>query len=728
MKKASSLVISLLGALSMGLVPCAIVSCSDGARQNVITPAPASVEYTGGFCKTDSYEEILLHPSQDAALADGEAESCDMALLPEGYRLRIVPEGVVASASTSAGLFYARQSYDQLAAAYGRRIPCMEICDAPRFRYRGVMLDVSRHFFDKDFVKKQLRLWAALKINVFHWHLTDGIGWRLPIEGYPALTAGVEHYSIEDVREVIALADSLHITVIPEIEMFGHSEEVWRVYPQFFCSNAGGKTSEYCIGKEATFAFLEEVLSQVMDIFPSEYIHIGGDEAYKGHWAKCPDCRRRMRENGLASVDELQSYGIKRIAGFVHSRGRKIIGWDEILEGGLAPGAAVMSWRGTQGGIEAAASGHGVVMTPGRYCYVNNCQDDPTSEPASQGGYLPLSRVYGYDPAEGVADSQYVMGVQANLWTEYVETPEHMEYMLYPRVFAIAEIGWTMPCNKDYGNFRDRALALVDSVREAGYNTFDLANEKGEREAPPSLSNSLSLGRPVIYNTKYSDKYDGGGDSALTDGRYGSWEFGIGWQGFIGENADVTVDLGQVREISSVTADFGQWATVEIWMPESVTVLFSEDGVHFTPGCGSCSGACGDASCKCSCCRSAGCGTSSCVCWNTIVSDTDPQQRIPVFCEFKWDLRSGVSCCRECSGGSSSEAGCSSCAACDSDTACASCSGCSSCVARDSDSGCSSCADCAAPAPVKARYVRIIGKIRPDCIGGWLFIDEISID
>lgn len=695
-----------------------MVSCSTGGRQNVITPAPASVVYTGGCCTNGKYEEILLHPSAErtdeaglATSADTSAQACDMALLPEGYSLRITPEGAVASACTSAGLFYARQSYEQLAAAYGRRIPCLEICDAPRFRYRGVMLDVSRHFFDKDFVKKQLRLWASLKINVFHWHLTDGIGWRLPIEGYPALTEGIGHYSIEDVREVIALADSLHITVIPEIEMFGHSEEVWRVYPQFFCSNAGGKTSEYCIGKEATFKFLEEVLSQVMDIFPSEYIHIGGDEAYKGHWAKCPDCRRRMRENGLASVDELQSYGIKRISEFVHSKGRKIIGWDEILEGGLAPGAAVMSWRGTQGGIEAAASGHGVVMTPGRYCYINNCQDDPTSEPASQGGYLPLSRVYGYDPAEGVGDEKYVMGVQANLWTEYVETPEHMEYMLYPRTFAMAEIGWTLPQNKDYDNFRQRALALVERAREAGYNTFDLAHEKGERQAPATLANSLGLGCPVIYNTEYSDKYDGGGDSALTDGRYGSWEFGIGWQGFLGEDVDVTVDLGQVREISSVTADFGQWATVEIWMPQSVTVLFSEDGEHFRPCCvcGGTETCKGTGTCSGTCCHSADGGACKCPCWNTILSDTDPQQRIPVFREFTWNFRSERS---ECSGCQACR-GCAQASSCASDAACAHVAGCSG---------------CAPDALVKARYVRIIGKIRPDCIGGWLFLDEISID
>lgn len=567
-----------------------ILAACNTNYENVIIPAPQQILYNkGGVCKAD--KAVIVEITDNSIVS------------PEGYTLSVRPDSIILSASTPTGLFYAHQSLDQLCEAYANKIPLLDIEDAPRFAYRGVMLDVSRHFYDKDFVIKQLRLWAKLKINRLHWHLTDGIGWRLQIDRYPELTDSVAHYTKEDIREVLEEAKKLHIDVIPEIEMFGHSEEVWKVYPQLFCTGRAEKSSEYCIGKEATFEFLQNVLDEVMELFPSEYIHIGGDEARKGHWEKCADCQRRMKTEGLKSTDELQSYGITRIGEYVHSKGKKIIGWDEIMEGGLAPGAMVMSWRGVEGGIQAAEMGHGVVMTPGQWCYINNCQDAPAFEPVSQGGYLPLSKVYKYDPAEGIQNVKYVMGVQANLWTEYVATPEHMEYMLYPRTFAIAEIGWTQLENKNFDAFHSNALRMVEKIRREGYNPFDLANEKGERELSRSIVKHKASGCKVKYNTTYSEKYAAAGDVALTDGQYGSWEFGNGWQGFIGHDMDVVIDLGKETTVKSIAADFGQWTTVEIWMPKSVIFEYSLDGREFLP-------------------------------ISEDLNDVDPREQLPVFREF----------------------------------------------------------------------------------------------
>lgn len=493
-------------------------------------------------------------------------------------------------ACTDAGMFYGRQTLEELEKEAGGRLPRLRMVDYPRYEYRGVMLDVSRHFYDKDFIIKQLKLWARLRINRFHWHLTDGTAWRLQIREYPLLTEGVESYTEDDVRDVLRVADSLHITVIPEIEMFGHSEEVRGVYPELFCFGKNVPASEYCLGREATFEFLETVLDRVMALFPSEYIHIGGDEADKSHWARCPDCRKRMDAEGLEDVDRLQSWGIDRISRFVQSRGRRIIGWDEIMDGGLAPGAVVMSWRGTEGGKQAVRMGHKVIMTPG-VCYINNCQDAPAFEPVSQGGYLPLKKVFAFDPSEGLGDSDLVAGLQANLWTEYIATPEHMEYMLYPRVFAIAQTGW-YGCkgNPDdmegveYQAFRQKCLRMLDEIRAEGYNCFDLANERGER--PESLTEHPHLARAcsVRYadGCVWSDRYNGGGAGALTDGRFGSWDCGRTWQGFLDCDVDVVVDLGAERHISRVCADFGQWETLWIWMPRRVEYSFSRDSVHYS--------------------------------------------------------------------------------------------------------------------------------------------------
>lgn len=544
--------------------------------------------------------QLRLSCSNDASLPESE----------EGYRLKISRRGVEILSRGEAGLFYGIQTLRQIHDRYGDRLPALEITDEPRFEYRGLHLDVSRNFFDKEFVKKQLRMMARLKLNRFHWHLTDGAGWRLQIDRYPELTqvaawrrgatwrewrdggnrycryddpeASGGYYTKEDVREVLACADSLHITVIPEIELPSHSEEVLAVYPELSCTGKPYTTGDFCIGNEATFEFLENVLTEVMELFPSKLIHIGGDEASKANWARCPKCRARMEREGLKSVDELQSYAVHRIERFLEEHGRRLIGWDEILDGGLAPNAAVMSWRGEEGGRKAAAAGHDVVMTPGSHCYLDGYQDNPMTEPQAFSGYLPLAKVYSYDPApEQMPGRERIRGVQANLWTEYIPTPQQAEYMLYPRLLALAEVAWSDTSRKDYDDFHRRALTFTERMRNEGYRTFDLAKEQGERPESLEPLDHLARGCRVTYATPWSEQYAAGGEGALTDGIRGSWSYGTRWQGFIAGDFDVTVDLGQVRQLQEITADFIQWYTAWIWLPARVEIAVSDDGKNF---------------------------------------------------------------------------------------------------------------------------------------------------
>lgn len=545
------------------------------------------------------FPQLRLVCSDDASLPESE----------EGYRLDITRRGVEILSRGDAGLFYGLQTLLQLHDHYGAELPCVRITDSPRFPYRGLHLDVSRNFFDKEFVKKQLRMMARLKLNRLHWHLTDGAGWRIEIDRYPLLTdvaawrrgatwqqwrdggnrychrddpeASGGYYTKEEIREVVALADSLHITVIPEIEMPSHSEEVLAVYPELSCTGKPYTTGDYCIGNDATFEFLENVLTEVMELFPSEWIHIGGDEASKQGWKSCPKCRERMRREGLASVDELQSYAVHRISDFLAGHGRRLIGWDEILDGGLAPDAVVMSWRGEEGGRKAAAAGHEVVMTPGSHCYFDGYQDDPSTEPQAFSGYLPLRKVYSYDPApKGMPGREWIRGVQANLWTEYIPTPEQAEYMLYPRLFALAEVAWSRPEAKNYDDFHRRALDLTERARRAGYNAFDLAHEAGERPESLTETDHLARGCRVDYATQWRDQYAAGGETALTDGLRGSWSYGTRWQGFL-DDIDVTIDLGTTKPLHEITADFIQWFSAWVWLPTRVEIAVSDDGREF---------------------------------------------------------------------------------------------------------------------------------------------------
>ena len=577
---------------------CALTVFAQGP-ENVL-PVPSDIVMAEGTYSYEGEPQVTI-----SYVIDGVA--------PEGYELEVTANGVMIKASTESGAFYALQTLKQMTCEGSQKqIQCCKITDAPRFPYRGLHVDVSRHFRSIDFLKKQIDAMAMFKMNRMHIHLTDAAGWRMQIDAYPRLTsfaawrpqptwkewwAGNRHYAEEgqeaafggyytkdELCDLVEYAHSKHIEVIPEIEMPSHSEEVLAAYPELGCSGEAYKDADFCVGNEAVFTFLETVLSEVMEVFPSKYIHIGGDEAGKQHWKTCPKCQALMAKEGFSNVDQLQSYMIRRIERFVNSKGRKIIGWDEILQGGLAPDATVMSWRGTEGGIEAMTHGHDVIMTPGRYCYLDHTQDAPFLEPESIGGYLPLDSVYVYEPVEPVMPKDklhHLLGVQANLWSEYVVTDQHAEYMYWPRAIAIAETGWSQPEDKDLKDFRRRVLIALDVLKAKGYTTFDLANEYGERKLAQTGLDHKAKGKKVTYNKPIQDWYQAAGEATFTDGVIGGWTYSDNrWQGFLSD-IDVTIDLETVQQISYIGGTFMQLIGPGVFMPRKVDILVSEDGVNF---------------------------------------------------------------------------------------------------------------------------------------------------
>lgn len=406
----------------------------------------------------------------------------------EGYMIQITPKQIHIRAAAAEGALHGVFTLMQLRYMQAEmdKIPGGKIIDRPRFSYRGMHLDVSRNFFPVSFIKKYIDLMALYKFNRFHWHLTDGPGWRLQIKRFPELTQTAAfrthadwkswwksdrhylhqgdpnayggYYTQDEAKEIVQYAAARGITVIPEIEMPGHSEEVLAVYPQLSCSGLPYKNSEFCIGNEESFKFITGVLDEVMQVFPSVYIHAGGDEASTASWKTCPKCQQKKQQLGLHSEHELQAYLMKKVDQYLQAHGRKLLGWDEILEGGLAPGATVMSWRGEKGGIEAARQNHEVVMTPGE-TYLDAYQSDPNTQPEAIGGYLPIERVYNFEPVPASLEpdkQQYILGTQACLWTEYIPTSYQAEYMVYPRAIAIAETAWSMKNRKNWKDFHRR--------------------------------------------------------------------------------------------------------------------------------------------------------------------------------------------------------------------------------------------------------------------------------
>lgn len=446
------------------VVLAVLMACQAPGDEPVLSiiPEPQQMTFTGDLVDlTDTTG--LIRQQVDAALTE---------LGEEGYELLIGSDGVEIRAATDAGAFYAMQTLDQiLSSGESDQVPAVHIRDWPAFAWRGGMLDVSRHFFPKEFILKYIDMLAFHKLNHFHWHLTDGVAWRLEISAYPELTDSVDSYSRADVEEIIAYANSRHIRIIPEIEMPGHSEAALEIFPHICCTPED-PTGIFCAGKEETFDFLETVLEEVIALFPTDLIHVGGDEVGKGQWKACSRCQQRMREEELADEAELQSYFMKRMAAFLDERGKAIIGWDEILEGGLPAGARVMSWRGMQGGLEAAELGHAVVMSPGYPCYLDHYQSPHDDEPQAWGGLNGIRDLYGFDPVPaGLPASRrhLILGGQANLWTEKVATPEHAQYMLLPRYSALAEVLWSGEAKSSWEVFQTKLAVQLRRYESAGF-------------------------------------------------------------------------------------------------------------------------------------------------------------------------------------------------------------------------------------------------------------------
>ena len=628
----------------------------------------------------------------DEVPASGIRFVTDESLPAEGYELNVDGEGIEVRASQFPGFLYALQSLEQLlpAAVYGTEpapdaaweVPCVKIADAPRFAYRGMHLDVARHFFSVDEVKRYIDVMAIHKLNTLHWHLTDDQGWRIEIKRYPELTAvgsirkatvvrkewgtydGTPYggfYTQDEIRDVVKYAADRGVTVIPEIDLPGHMLAALTAYPELGCTGGpyevwgrwGVADDVLCPGREKTFEFLEGVLTEVMELFPSEYIHIGGDECPKVRWEKCPRCQAKIRQLGLKDDGEhtaehyLQSYVTDRIGKFLAQHGRRIIGWDEILEGRAPSDAVVMSWRGSEGGIAAAKLGHDVIMTPNSHFYFDYYQSlDTDAEPFGIGGYIPMEQVYSYDPAfpELTPEQQkHILGVQANLWTEYVLSDEHLEYMLLPRLAALSEVQWCLPETKDWNRFIG-SFRMDEIYSQMGYEfakhifgvtaSYAVDPEKGGvvmtlttqggapirytldgsdptassplYKAPVTIGESCTFkaaalregmqtpvyarkfdfnkatGRRIALNAAPTLKYTYGGASLLVDGYRGGPVYSNGaWIGFLNEPLDVTIDMQGAKPYSAVTVESLVEKGEWVFPPSSVAVYLSDDGREF---------------------------------------------------------------------------------------------------------------------------------------------------
>ncbi|MHB9055303.1 MAG: glycoside hydrolase family 20 protein [Paludibacteraceae bacterium] len=480
----------------------------------------------------------------------------------ERYQLTVSKNDITIEGGSEAGVFYGIQTLRKATPIGQSNViyPAVKITDQPRFGYRGMHLDVGRHFMPAEFIKKYIDILALHNMNTFHWHLTEDQGWRIEIKKYPKLTEvgawrsetvvghnsgkfdGKPHggfYTQDQIRDIVKYAADRHITIIPEIDLPGHMLAALASYPELGCTGGPYEVEKtwgvfddvLCAGQEKTYTFLEDVLTEVCDLFPSKYIHIGGDESPKVRWEKCPRCQAKIKELGLKDDAKhkkefyLQSYVTERIEKFLNGKGRQIIGWDEILEGKLAPNATVMSWRGEAGGIEAARLGHDVIMTPNSYLYFDYYQSaDTKNEPDAIGGFLPIERVYNYEPMSKEltpAEQKHILGAQANIWTEYIPTPQQVEYMAMPRMAALAEVQWTQPDKKNYGDFLNRIPRLLKIYDLLGYNyathIFDVKTELKPNTNKGTLDISLSTldNAPIYYTldgsepTVNSTKYNG---------------------------------------------------------------------------------------------------------------------------------------------------------------------------------------------------------------------------
>ena len=605
----------------------------------------------------------------------------------EGYVLTTTPEGININGQTENGVFYGIQTLRKSIPAEAKEatilIPAGEIKDEPRFSYRGMHLDVGRHFFPKEFMKKYIDLLALHNMNTFHWHLTDDQGWRIEIKKYPKLTEigsqrsrtvigrNTQEYdntpyggffTQEEAKEIVKYAQERYITVIPEVDLPGHMLAALAAYPEMGCTGGpyevcprwGIFEDVLCIGNDQTMQFLEDVMNEIIEIFPSKYVHIGGDEAPRTRWEKCQKCQARIKTEGLkadknhTAEDRLQSYCMTRIEEFLNSKGRQIIGWDEILEGDVAPNATVMSWRGMEGGIKAAQLGHDVIMTPTSFCYFDYYQTaDTKDEPLGIGGYVPIEKVYSLKPVPAVLteeQSKHILGAQANLWTEYIHSSEHVEYMVLPRMAALAEVQWTQPEKKDFKDFTKRLARLMKFYQRDGFNyakhVFDLkvdftpdVTKKAvvvtlstiddapiyytldgtepttaslKYTEPVSITETADFqavvirpeGKSKVVNKKISfnkatycpieltfqpsEKYKFGGAITLVDGMKGNDSYATGaWLGFVGGDVEAIIDLGQESEIKQVATNAIVDMSAWIMGSTGLVVSISDDNKEF---------------------------------------------------------------------------------------------------------------------------------------------------
>lgn len=595
----------------------------------------------------------------------------------DAYEMNIDQKGILIKANSKAGLFYAMQTLLQLLPNTSRhtavKIPCLTIKDAPRFAWRGMHLDVSRHFFNTQFIKEYIDFLAAYKMNVFHWHLCDDQGWRIEIKKYPKLTeigawrvdrdkewrdaqpiqAGEKatyggFYTQKEIKEIVAYAAARNITIVPEIEMPGHSIAALAAYPNLSCTQVPqqvipggiypkGIQANYCAGNDSVFIFLQSILEEVMQLFPSKLIHIGGDEVDKTDWKHCAKCQARIQQEQLKNEEELQSWFIRKIEQYVVSKGRNIIGWDEILEGGLAPNASVMSWRGEQGGIAAAKMKHHVVMTPGTHCYFDHYQADPSTEPIAIGGFTTLKKVYSYEPIPAALPSafhQYVLGAQANLWTEYIPTVEQAEYMVLPRMQALSEVLWSANEVRNWNSFSSRlqnhlrkfeqegwrycegnfkvAMKPVledhkmrvqletESIEDPIYYTLDgsdpslfsaiykepitlssstlvkaqLARKQVLKGKPSSLNFTMHKAFALMpsFEKPYSNYYPANGAMTLTDGVFGTNDHHANWLGWSKSEMITTLSFPKDTLLQEVELGCLQNYASWIFFPENITV------------------------------------------------------------------------------------------------------------------------------------------------------------
>ncbi|MBP6024641.1 glycoside hydrolase family 20 protein [Ferruginibacter sp.] len=678
----------------------------------VIIPQPVNIQVNAGFFTIDTKTSIYLNNSKELITtahfltnAIKNIAGFDLAITPatnksiqlliekivvnneEGYEIKVTSSAIIIKANTRAGILYGIQSLLQTLPAIRTnevlQVPCMSITDYPRFKYRGMHLDVSRHFFGPEFIKEYIDLIASYKMNVFHWHLVDDQGWRIEIKKYPKLNSvgawrvdqtdkiwgsrpqakqGEQpiyggYYTQQQIKEIIKYASERNVTVVPEIEMPGHVASAIASYPQLCCTqqpqlpltggNYSNMSSNYCAGNDSVFKFLENVLTEVIDLFPSQYIHIGGDEVDKSPWKKCTKCKARIKKEGLKNEEELQSYFIKRIEKFVTSKHRKIIGWDEILEGGLAPSATVMSWRGEAGGIEAAKMKHDVIMTPGKPVYFDHYQAGPEGEPIAIGGMNTLKNVYDYEPVPAelnAEEAKYVLGAQANLWTEFITTAEQVEYMILPRMPALAEVVWSSKENRNWQSFNGRLqnhfrgygqkglrycpgnyTVNIKPVAQNGKLFVSLFSEIMNSEivystdgteptlnsnrytAPVEINSSVLLktstvlngrimgvqaarqsfamhkgiGKNVTYLNPVSRYYLANGPNSLTDGVRGTNAVGKYWHGFSTKDMIATIDLGETKNIQSIALGCLQKYNDWIFLPQSVKFEISVNGTEF---------------------------------------------------------------------------------------------------------------------------------------------------